>query len=165
MISLRSSDQEFLRVGLELPQTDDKNSMSLPHVRRVHADIVTPMKMGDILLSDIKRRLFYIKMSNNRDLLERVMTVPVKTVDTTGTLQTAAESMVENNISALVVVEDNIPVGIVTERGVSKQIIRGHAILTKPVSQIMSKPLTVSKRDDDSGRIGKNAEHKIRRLP
>ena len=47
--------------------------------------------------------------------------------------------MVKNNIGAIVVMETNIPVRIITERDVTKQIIRGDDILTKPVSQVMSK--------------------------
>ena len=59
-------------------------------------------------------------LSTKRDMLENVMNVPVITINAIDTLRVAAECMVKNNIGAIVVVEDNKPVGIVTERDVTK---------------------------------------------
>ena len=105
-------------------------------------------------------------MSTKRDMLENVMNVPVITINAIDTLRVAAECMVKNNIGAIVVVEDNKPVGIVTERDVTKQVITGDDALVNPVSQVMSHPLRVSTKEttiQDAFEI--MLKHRIRRLP
>lgn len=104
-------------------------------------------------------------MSTKRDLLEHVMSVPVITINAIDTLRVAAERMVKNNIGAIVVVEGNKPVGIVTERDVTKQVITGDA-LTKLVSRVMSQPLRVSRKETTIQEAFEiMLEHRIRRLP
>lgn len=105
-------------------------------------------------------------MSTKRDMLEHVMSVPVITINVIDTLRVAAECMVKNNIGAIVVVEGNKPVGIVTERDVTKQVITGDDALTKLVSQVMSHPLRVSTKETTIQEAFEiMLEHRIRRLP
>jgi len=105
-------------------------------------------------------------LSTKRDMLENVMNVPVITINAIDTLRVAAECMVKNNIGAIVVVEDNKPVGIVTERDVTKQVITGDDALVNPVSQVMSHPLRVSTKETTIQDVFEiMLEHRIRRLP
>jgi CBS domain-containing protein len=63
-------------------------------------------------------------------------------------------------------VEDNKPVGIVTERDVTKQVITGDDALVNPVSQVMSHPLRVSTKETTIQDVFEiMLEHRIRRLP
>jgi CBS domain-containing protein len=105
-------------------------------------------------------------MSHKSDMLEHVMSIPVITINAIDTLRVAAECMVKNNIGAIVVVEGNKPVGIVTERDVTKQVITGNDALTKLVSQVMSHPLRVSTKETTIQEAFEiMLEHRIRRLP
>jgi CBS domain-containing protein len=100
------------------------------------------------------------------DMLENVMSVPVITINAIDTLRVAAERMVKNNIGAIVVVEGNKPVGIVTERDVTKQVITGDDAFMNPVSQVMSHPLRVSTKETTIQEAFEiMLEHRIRRLP
>jgi CBS domain-containing protein len=99
-------------------------------------------------------------------MLEHVMSVPVITINAIDTLRVAAECMVKNNIGAIVVVEGNKPMGIVTERDVTKQVITGDDALMNPVSQVMSHPLRVSTKETTIQEAFEiMLEHRIRRLP
>jgi CBS domain-containing protein len=99
-------------------------------------------------------------------MLEHVMSVPVITINAIDTLRVAAECMVKNNIGAIVVVEGNNPVGIVTERDVTKLVITGDAALMNPVSQVMSHPLRASTKETTIQEAFEiMLEHRIRRLP
>jgi len=69
------------------------------------------------------------------------MSSPVVTVESKGNLGSAARIMVRHEIGSVVVVERKKPVGILTERDITKQIIKGGAVLKTPVKKLMTKAL------------------------
>jgi len=75
------------------------------------------------------------------DTLGNVMSSPVTTMESKGTLGDAAQLMIQHDIGSVVVVEGKNPVGIITERDITKQVIKGKDVLKKPIEQVMSKPL------------------------
>jgi len=74
--------------------------------------------------------------------------------------------MEDAKVGAVIVMEDNVPVGIVTDRDFSVKVAAHSYQITEPVKQIMSSPL-FSINSDESVRIAADLMHerKIRKLP
>ena len=103
---------------------------------------------------------------SNEDVLGRVMTSPVKTINARETVGTAAEIMVNNGIGAVIVVDGKTPVGIITERDIVKQVVRASDALKKPVKQQLSKPLvTGTSNTTIQEGFETMLKNRIRRLP
>jgi len=96
-----------------------------------------------------------------------VMVTNIITIEAGATARKAAELMNRNDIGCLIVVDDNKPIGIVTERDMIKRILLQ---LRDPrrtrVSYIMSKPLTTMSPETDL-RVAVNLmnERRIKKLP
>lgn len=95
-----------------------------------------------------------------------VMTKSVISVDATLTINETAKMMEDAKVGAVIVMEDNVPVGIVTDRDFSVKVAAHAYQITEPVKQIMSSPL-FSIDSDESVRIAADLMHerKIRKLP
>jgi len=95
-----------------------------------------------------------------------VMTKSVISVDATLTINETAKMMEDAKVGAVIVMEDNAPVGIVTDRDFSVKVAAHAYQITEPVKQIMSSPL-FSINSDESIRIAADLMHerKIRKLP
>ena len=95
-----------------------------------------------------------------------VMTKSVISVDATLTVNETAKVMEDAKVGAVIVMEDNVPVGIVTDRDFSVKVAAHAYQITEPVKQIMSSPL-FSINSDESVRIAADLMHerKIRKLP
>lgn len=108
-------------------------------------------------------------MSNQvgqEDRLGKVMRSPVITMDENGTLGAAAQLMIQHDIGAVIVAKGTSPVGIVTERDVTKQVVKADDALKKPVRQLMSKQLiTATEEMPIQQAFELMLRSKIRRLP
>lgn len=95
-----------------------------------------------------------------------VMTKSVISVDATITVNEAAKMMEDAKVGAVIVMEDNSPVGIVTDRDFSVKVVAHAYQITDPVKQIMSSPL-FSIGSDEPVRIAADLMHDrgIRKLP
>jgi len=95
-----------------------------------------------------------------------VMTKSVISVDATITVNEAAKMMEDAKVGAVIVMEDNSPVGIVTDRDFSVKVVAHAYQITAPVKQIMSSPL-FSIDLDEPVRIAADLMHDrgIRKLP
>ena len=103
---------------------------------------------------------------SNEDTVARIMTSPVKTINASDTLGSAAEAMVMNEIGAVVVVDGTNLIGIVTERDIVKQVVRTKDVLMKPVKQLLFKSLiTVDPKTTVQQAFATMLKNKIRRLP
>jgi CBS domain-containing protein len=101
-----------------------------------------------------------------KDTIGQVMSSPVKTMNSNGTLDLAAKLMVQHDIGSVIVVDGKTPVGIVTERDVTKQVIKASNVLKMPIKQVMSKPLVTATPDmpvQDALKL--MLANKVRRLP
>ena len=113
-------------------------------------------------------KLFISKCS----LLERMVTVKdlmtkrTLTIDSKQTVFEAAQLMSQKEVGDLIVVDNEIPVGMVTERDFVRRIIaKGRPVDTK-VSDVMTKPLiTISPEASIKTAARKMVKHRIRRLP
>ena len=95
-----------------------------------------------------------------------VMTKSVVSVDASITINEAAKMMEDTKVGAVIVMEDNIPIGIVTDRDFAVKVVAHVYPLTSPVKQIMSSPL-FSINSDESVRVAADLIHDrgIRKLP
>ena len=100
------------------------------------------------------------------DCVESVMVSPVETVKPTDLLQYALKRIVKKNIGCVVVVEGKKPVGIVTERDVSRRVAKSSKLLVTQVRRVMSSPLiTATPATPIDKAVYLMAKHGIRRLP
>ena len=72
-----------------------------------------------------------------------LMTKDVLTIDVNKTIIEAAALMSQNDVGDLVVMENNIPVGIVTERDFVRRVLAVGKSTSTRVSEVMSTPLRV----------------------
>ena len=96
-----------------------------------------------------------------------IMTKYVVTIDANRTSLEAAKVMAEKGISSLIVLKDQDPVGIVTERDFVKKIcIKELNISRIKVNEIMSKIRTFADPETPiEVAVQRMLNHKIRRLP
>jgi len=95
-----------------------------------------------------------------------VMTKSVISVDASITINEAAKMMEDAKVGAMIVMENNIPVGIVTDRDFTVKVVAHAYEISTRIKQIMSSPL-ISVSSSDSIRIASDLMHDrgIRKLP
>jgi CBS domain-containing protein len=95
-----------------------------------------------------------------------VMTKSVISVDASLTVNEAAKMMEDTRVGAVIVMENNTPVGIVTDRDFAIKVVAHAYQITTPVKQIMSSPL-FSISSDESFRTAADLMYQrgIRKLP
>jgi CBS domain-containing protein len=107
-----------------------------------------------------------IESSTTADTVKSVMVSPVETLKPDGSLLSALKKLVKKNIGCAVVVERKKPVGIVTERDISRKIAKSTKVLKSQVKRVMSSPLvTVTPRTPIDKALYLMLKHGIRRLP
>ena len=96
-----------------------------------------------------------------------IMTKYVVTIDSNRTALEGAKLMAEKGISSLIVINDQNPIGIVTERDFVKKICINELDVSKvKVKEIMSKLRTFADPDIPiEVAVQRMVNHKIRRLP
>ena len=100
------------------------------------------------------------------DSIESIVTVGVETVKLKDPLRHALMKMVKRNIGSVVVVQGEEPVGIVTERDISRCVAKGARALRTQVKNLMSSPLiTVTRSATIQDAMTMMLKHGIRRLP
>ena len=106
-------------------------------------------------------------MDNTKTMtISDVMTKSVISVDASMTINEAAKMMEDARVGAVIVMENNIPVGIVTDRDFAVKAVAHAYPISTPVKQIMSSPL-FSISPNDSIRTASDLMHDrgIRKLP
>jgi CBS domain-containing protein len=94
------------------------------------------------------------------------MTKNVVTIDADKTVAEAAALMSENDIGDLIVMDDNTPVGIVTERDFVRRVLAEGKSTESKVSEVMTRPLKVIDPDAPIKEAARRMVNKrIRRLP
>jgi len=106
-------------------------------------------------------------MSNAKTMtIGDVMTKSVISVDVSMTINESAKMMEDAKVGAVIVMENNTPVGIVTDRDLAVKVVAHAYDITTSVKQIMSSPL-FSINSDESVRTAADLMHDrgIRKLP
>ena len=94
------------------------------------------------------------------------MTPNVETVKPPESLKNALRKIVACNIGSIVVVEENEPVGIITERDVSRCVAKDNNALKRKVKNVMSSPLiTIETTNSVQDAVALMLKHGVRRLP
>ena len=94
------------------------------------------------------------------------MTTNVLTIGVNETVLYAAKLMHQQDVGDLVVMEGNVPKGIVTERDLVRRVMALKKPLDTKVSEIMSEPLiTIEDQASIREAARKMVKYKIRRLP
>ena len=98
--------------------------------------------------------------------ISKVMTKSVISVDESTSVNDAAKMMSDANVGAVIVMKNNTPAGIVTDRDFAVKIVAYAYPITTPVRKIMSSPL-FSINSDESVRTAADLMHDrgIRKLP
>jgi CBS domain-containing protein len=95
-----------------------------------------------------------------------LMTKNVVTIDVNKTVVEAAALMSENDIGDLIVMDNNTPVGIVTERDFVRRVLAEGKSTESKVSEVMTRPLKVIDPDAPIKEAARRMVNKrIRRLP
>ncbi len=98
--------------------------------------------------------------------IKDIMTKNVATVGVNQTAVEAAELMKSKKISCLIVVENEAPVGIITERDIVWRIVAQRLSYDVKVSEIMTKKLVTVDPDISIKEAARTmSSNKIRRLP
>ncbi|MGH1567016.1 MAG: CBS domain-containing protein [Nitrosopumilus sp.] len=106
-------------------------------------------------------------MGNGKTMtIADVMSKSVISVDASITVNESAKMMEDAKVGAVIVMENNAPVGIVTDKDFAIKIVAHAYPITTPVKQIMSSPL-FSINSDESIRTAADLMHDrgIRKLP
>ena len=95
-----------------------------------------------------------------------VMTKTVITVESNKTVTEAAALMAENDVSNLIVMENNTPIGIITERDFVRRVLAKEKPPKTRISEVMSTPLRVIDPEATLKEAARRMVRKrIRRLP
>jgi len=95
-----------------------------------------------------------------------VMTKKVITFESNKTVSEAASLMAENDVANLIVMDNNMPIGIVTERDFVRRVMAKNKPSKTKISEIMSTPLRVIDPDAPLKEAARRMVRKrIRRLP
>jgi len=95
-----------------------------------------------------------------------LMTKDVITIDLNKTIFDAAVLMSDSEVGCLVLMEGEVPVGILTERDFVRKVLARNLPLDTKISAIMSKPLVTIDPDASLREAARlMIKHKIRRLP
>ena len=95
-----------------------------------------------------------------------LMTKNVVTIDSDKTVAEAAVLMSENDIGDLVVIQNNTPVGIITERDFVRRVLAEKKPASTKVYEVMTAPLKVIDPDAPIKEAARRmVNRKIRRLP
>jgi CBS domain-containing protein len=81
-----------------------------------------------------------MKKPENAQLSE-IMTSKVVTVDISERVEEALRLMVKYDIGSVIVMDKERPVGIITERDITRAALRGDSLLRLPARSLMSRPL------------------------
>lgn len=100
------------------------------------------------------------------DFVHQMMSSPVVHVAPDDSVADALRAIIDRDIGAVVVVEDGRPVGVFTERDVSRRIFDDPKLLDRWVGDVMSAPVvSVAPTDEVVFIFGLMTEKRIRRLP
>lgn len=98
--------------------------------------------------------------------VKNLMTKKALTIDLKQTVLEAAQLMSQKGVGDLIVVDNEMPIGIVTERDFVRRVVAKERTLDTKVSNVMSTPLlTISPEASLKEAARKMIKNRIRRLP
>ena len=105
-------------------------------------------------------------MIKQKNSLSEIMTTKVITVDISERVEEALRLMIKFDVGSVIVTDKQKPVGIITERDITRASLRGDSLLKLPVRGLMSKPVQVVHPDTEVWRTFElMLKLGVRRLP
>jgi CBS domain-containing protein len=105
-------------------------------------------------------------VSLEHSTLSEIMTRKLVTIDISERVEEALRLMIKYDVGSVIVTDGEKPVGIITERDVSRASLRGDSLLRLPVRSFMSRPLQTVSSDMDIWRAFEvMLKLGVRRLP
>lgn len=105
-------------------------------------------------------------MTRAPDTVGEIMTRDVVTVAATEPVERAVRSMLEHDIGSVVVIEGGVPVGVFTERDLTRRILDDRDLLSRSVGEVMSAPVvSVPPSAEVVEVFGLMDERRVRRIP
>lgn len=80
-------------------------------------------------------------MTRAPDTVGEIMTRAVVSLSPGDTVERAVRAMVEHDIGSVIVVEADKPVGVFTERDLTRRVADDPGLLARPISEVMSSPV------------------------
>jgi CBS domain-containing protein len=121
--------------------------------------------LGDYKIGNYRK--YICKMTDAKTTtIEDVMTKSVISVDASLTVNETAKMMEDSKVGAVIIMEENTPIGIVTDRDFAVKVAAHAYQISTPIKQIMSSPLFLI-NSDESVRAAADLMHDrgIRKLP
>lgn len=121
--------------------------------------------LGDYKICSYRK--YVCKMTDAKtDTIADVMTKSVISVDASLTINETAKMMEDSKVGAVIIMEENTPIGIVTDRDFAVKVAAHAYQISTPIKQIMSSPL-FSINSDESVRAAADLMYGrgIRKLP
>ena len=106
------------------------------------------MRLGKVSIILEDKNKIRMEQDAKSITVKDVMTKSVISVDSGITVNEAAKMMEDAKVGAVIVMENNTPVGIVTDRDFAVKIVAHAYQITTPVKQIMSSPLIATSPDE-----------------
>lgn len=98
--------------------------------------------------------------------IEEIARTEVVTADPDDTIDTIVQDMAENDVGSVVVVEEDRPVGIVTDREIALSLGETPDVVEQTVEQVMAEELTTASLDADAFEVLDHmSESGVRRIP
>jgi CBS domain-containing protein len=80
-------------------------------------------------------------MTKENSLLSEIMTTNLITVDVSELVEEALRLMIKFDVGSVIVTDSQKPIGIITERDITRAALRGDSLLRIPVRSLMSRPI------------------------
>lgn len=104
--------------------------------------------------------------TSEHSLLSEIMTRKLITVDISERVEEALRLMIKYDVGSVIVTDKERPVGIITERDVTRASLRGDSLLRLPVRSLMSRPIQTVSSDTEIWRAFEvMLKLDVRRLP
>ena len=106
------------------------------------------MRLGKVSIILEDKNKIRMEQDAKSITVKDIMTKSVISVDSGITVNEAAKMMEDAKVGAVIVMENNTPVGIVTDRDFAVKIVAHAYQITTPLKQIMSSPLIATGPDE-----------------
>ena len=100
------------------------------------------------------------------DPVSAIMSTRIVTAKKTDKMSTVLRTMVKSKVGSVVVVDKGKPIGIITERDITRMVAKGKNVRSMTVQKAMSKhPVTIPRSEEVADAVVAMLRKDIRRLP
>ena len=97
----------------------------------------------------LQRDYYRLILGKEKDVLSTIMTPKVITIEADAKVEEALRLMIKFDVGSVIITRDDTPIGVITERDVTRFAIRGDRLLSLPVTGLMSTPIQTASPDTE----------------